>query len=130
VQSEHRIITDTRGRKQTVRIGLVPVQVGVAYYTGGSAGSAYIPPFLQSLANNIAGRYVSPLRILTATIILALVFVGVGSIAYSSVHSSMVSIGRNPLSEMAIRRGLLHVGEMVVAVLVLAAIVIYIILKV
>lgn len=130
VQSETRTITDSKGKQQTVRIGLLPMQVEVAYYAADKENPEFVPSFVQSIANNIAGRNVSPLRVLAAIVFLVLVFVGVTSMLYAAVRSSMISIGRNPLSEVAIHKSLLRVGLISMGVLVLSAGITYLILKI
>lgn len=128
-QAETRTINDKSGKEVTVRIGLVQVQVGVAYYTPmPSQKSAFVPSFLQELANNVAGQNVSPMRVLTAALILLLLFLSITVLLYSAVRSSIISIGRNPLSESAVRKSLLQVGLTVAALLVFAVAVIYLVL--
>ncbi len=129
-KTETRSITTNTGKKEAVHIGLLPVQVGVSYYTVATQDSPFVPGFLQSLANNVTGRNVSPVRVLVAALILLLLFVSVTVLLYSAVRSSIISIGRNPLSESAVRKSLLEVGLTVVAVLLFATLVIYLVLTV
>jgi hypothetical protein len=112
-----RSVTDTGGNPHDVRIGYIPVQVGIAYYQ--APGSNFLPPFIQSLADSVAGRPVSLLRILLCTILLLIGFIGITTLIYSSVRSAMTSLGRNPLAASAIRKGLYQV--IVVAVVALGA---------
>lgn len=131
VQTETREITDLGGKKQSVRIGVIPVQVSVAFYSPETdKDSAFVPPFLQSLANNVTGRNVSPVRVLVAALILLLVFLSITVLLYSSVRSSIISIGRNPLSESAVRKSLFEVALTVLTVVVFAVVVVYLILTV
>jgi len=130
VQTETREITDTQGKKQTIHIGVIPVQVSVAFYSVSSKQSAFVPPFLQSLANSVTGREVSPVRVLVAALILLLLFLSITVLLYSSVRSSIISIGRNPLSESAVRKSLLEVGLTVFAVLLFAVVIVYLVLTV
>jgi len=130
VSTEKRTITTKDGKKQTVNIGLLPVQVGVAYYTVDDGKASYVPPFLQELANNVSGRNVSPVRVLVAALILLLLFICITVLLYSAVRSSIISIGRNPLSESAVRKSLVEVGLTVAAVLVFAILIIYLVLTV
>lgn len=129
-QTETRSVTTKSGKRQDVHIGLLPVQVSVAYYTVAAQSSAFVPGFLQAIANNVAGRNVSPMRVLVAALILLLLFVSVTVLLYSAVRSSIISIGRNPLSESAVRKSLFEVGLTVIAVLLFASLVIYLILTV
>lgn len=131
VETETREITTRGGTKQKVHIGLLPVQVSVAYYTvPEGAGASFVPSFLQELANSVSGQNVSPVRVLVAALILLLLFVSVTVLLYSAVRSSIISIGRNPLSESAVQKSLLQVGLTVAAVLVFATLVIYLVLTV
>lgn len=129
VQQETRKIKDVSGEEVEVHIGLIPVQVGVAFFTPDTEEkSNFVPPFLQSMANTISGRDVSPVRVLVAALILLLLFVSITVLLYSSVRSSIISIGRNPLSEAAVRKSLLQVGLTVFGMLVFAVALIYVVL--
>jgi hypothetical protein len=128
-KAEKRKIMDTTGKQVEVRIGLVPVQVGVATYIPESNKTAnFVPQFLQSLANSVAGRTVSPARVLVAALILLLLFVSITVLLYSSVRSSIISIGRNPLSERAVRKSLLQVGLTVLGILLFTVGLVYLVL--
>jgi hypothetical protein len=127
--SVDRTITAQDGDQQTVRIGLVPAQINVAAYITGEGDSA-VPSFLQNFANAIAGRNVSPVRILVASLLTILLFASVTVLLYSAVRSSIISIGRNPLSEHALRRTLFQVGLTVFGIIIGGLLLIYAILKV
>ena len=131
VSTDTRTITAKNGKQQTVHIGLLPVQVSVSYFTIQTGKSSIVPTALQNLANSVAGgRNVSPVRVLVAALILLLLFVSVTVLLYSAVRSSIISIGRNPLSESAVRKSLVEVGLTVAAVLALATLIIYLVLTV
>ena len=126
--SETQSIKDKAGKTHTVHIGYVPLQVGVAYYQ--APGSNFLPPFLQNIANSIAGRPTSLIRILLASLLLLLGFVIMSVLIYSAVRSSVTSLGRNPLAANAIHKGLFQSG---IAALVIFAVTLlgsYIILRV
>lgn len=96
-------ITDKNGKQHIVRIQKIPVQVGIAYYN--APGSDFLPPVIQDIANTIAGRPVSLLRILFGITIL---FIGLAYaiiMTYSSTRSMMAALGRNPLGSKQIMRG-------------------------
>jgi hypothetical protein len=128
VDTDERVITDKDGNQQVVRIGLVPLQVDTIFYVGSQDGSSFVPGFLQNLANSVAGRQVSPLRVLVAALLLLLLFVSVIVLLYSSVKSSIISIGRNPLSESAVHKSLLQVGLTVIGLLAFTVILVYLVL--
>lgn len=106
-------ITDSHGANHTVHIGHVVVQVGLANYQ--APGSNFLPPFLQDIANNIAGRQVSIVRILICTLIVIISFLAMAVFIFSSARSAMVSIGRNPLAASHIRRSLYQVGAITIS---------------
>lgn len=131
VQTEVREVTDKTGGKRKVKIGLLPVQVGVAAHTPEvEEQSSFVPPFLQSIANSVSGRNVSPMRVLIAALILVLLFLSITILLYSSVRSSIISIGRNPLSESAVRKSLFQVGLTVFILLLFAVAIVYLVLTV
>jgi hypothetical protein len=121
-------ITDADGKTRSVHIGRVALQIGIAYYQAPTSG--FIPPLVQGLADNIAGRPVSLIRILVCTILLLLAFVSTAALVYTSVRSGLISIGRNPLAAGAIRRGMIQIGAAAVLILGLVLLGSYIILTV
>lgn len=130
VDTTARIIDDNQGNPQSVSIGILPIQVGTVFYAGEDDGSAFVPGFLQSLANTVAGRNVSPVRVLVAALILLLLFVCVIVLLYSATKSSIISIGRNPLSEKAVHKSLFEVGLTIIGIMAFAVILIYLILTI
>lgn len=127
-QTETRTITDKSGKKQTVKIGAITVQVDKVFYETKQQENSFVPPALQDFANSLAGRPVSPVRVMVAGFLIAFVFVTVVVLLYSSIRSSIISIGRNPLSESAVHKSLLQVGITVFGVMAFAVIVTYLIL--
>jgi hypothetical protein len=128
VSSDKQVVTNKKGKKITVRIGSVPVQVDKVFYQAPSDTNSFLPPVLSDFASSVAGHQVSPIRIVAAALLIALLFVVVTILLYSAVKSSIISIGRNPLSEQAVHKSLLEVGLTVVGVLVFTVIVVYLIL--
>jgi hypothetical protein len=127
--AEH--VKGTNGQQVTVHVGLLPVTISVSYYSAASTAgsvSAFVPPFLQNVANAVAGKAVSPLRVLIGTIALLLGFFATTLMLYVGVRSGVISIGRNPLAEAALRRGMVDVlisalGVLVVTGVIVAAVV-------
>ena len=107
-------VVDSRGGKHVIHIGRVAVQVALANYQ--APGSDFLPPFIQDIANNIAGRQVSIVRVLISTMIVIISFVGMAVFIFSSARSAMISIGRNPLASAHIRRSLYQVGAITISV--------------
>ncbi|MET0779377.1 MAG: hypothetical protein ABWY71_00935 [Candidatus Saccharimonadales bacterium] len=130
VKTETRTITDKSGKKKDIKIGAVPLQVDKVFYEVPSDQNSFLPPALQSFANGVAGHQVSAIRVLVAALLVLFLFAAVTILIYSAVRSSIISIGRNPLSENAVRKSLLEVGLTVVGILAFTVIVIYLLLTI
>jgi len=129
VDTETRTISDKEGKSRTVRIGAIPLQIDKAFYDVARDGrSSFVPQALQDFADRLAGRSVSPVRVMIAGFLILFMFVTVAILLYSSVRSSIISIGRNPLSERAVHKSLIQVGLTVCGVMVLTMFIIYLIL--
>lgn len=126
--TQERTIQNQEGGEQTVQIGRVPVEVGVTFYAATEVQQELVPPFLQNTANAVAGEPVSPVRVVAALMVLLLGLISVIVLLYSSVRSSIISIGRNPLSEKAVHKGLIEVGATILGILCLTFIAVYLIL--
>jgi hypothetical protein len=130
IQTRELTITDKQGQKQVVRAGLLPIQVNVTYHAQPNENRTFLPAFLQQIADSIAGREVPVFRVLIGLLVLLLGFVSAGVILYSSVQSSIISIGRNPLSEKAVHKSLLQVAATAIGILLVMVIAIYLILTI
>ncbi len=119
---------DSKGQTQTVNLGTVPVLVNVAYYYK-QPDKTLIPPALQSLANSIAGKKVNSLPILISIGIFIITMVIVVSIIYSMIHSSIISVGRNPMSQAAVYRNVIQLSALVIIILGVAVGSIYMVLS-
>lgn len=129
IHTVQKAITDRSGKPQTVHTGLLPVQINVTYYSPDDK-KTLLPPFLQQIAFSIAGgRTVSTGRILGSSLALLLGFVSIATLLYSSVRSSIIAIGRNPLSEGAVHKSLVEVGVTAIGILLVMIIAIYLILR-
>lgn len=126
VKTVTKSFAGTNGKTVKAKVGLLPVAVNVAYYSAAPQGSiaAYVPPFLQSLANGIAGKAVSPLRVLIGTIALILGFVTIIIMLYTGIRSGVISLGRNPLAADALRRGMVDILVTAMGVLVVAGVIV------
>ncbi len=129
VHTTSKTVKDKKGQPQTVKIGAVPLQVNITYYVAPEDKNAFLPPFLQSLANAVAGREVSPVRVLISSLVLVFGFISIAVLLYSSIRSSIISIGRNPLSEGAVRKSLFEVGATALGILLVMLLAIYLVLS-
>lgn len=126
--ASERTINDKQGHAQTVKVVALPVQINVTYYVAPQDKNSFLPPFLQALANAVAGKDVSPVRVLVSMLVLAFGFVSIAVLLYSSIRSSIISIGRNPLSEGAVRKSLFQVAATAIGILLVMLIAIYLVL--
>lgn len=122
-------LTDTNGKKTSVHVGSIDIQVNISYYSPPrSALDAMVPTFLLNLGSSIAGKDLSPLRVLIGFSFLFMGFVIAGIMLQSGVRSGIISLGRNPLAHNFLRRGLIDVLVTSVAVLLITALVFYFVL--
>lgn len=112
---------------QEVTIGQVPILVNIAYFYK-QPEKTVIPAALQNIANTLAGRKVDPLPIIISGAIFLLMIITVSSIVYSMIRSSIISVGRNPLSQSAIYRDLVQLSILVLAIIGVSVTAIYLIL--
>lgn len=118
---------DKAGAEHTVTLGQVPVMVNVAYFFK-EPEKTVVPTALQNVANSLAGKEVSTLPILLSAGVFLIMLIVVSSIIYSMIHSSIISVGRNPMSQGAIYRDLIQLSTLVLAILAVGLITIYFIL--
>ncbi len=119
--------TDKDGKKYSVQLGQVPTLVNVSYFFK-EPDKSVIPPTIQNVANSLAGRQVSTVPILISGAIFLVTIIVVMSIIYSMIKSSIISIGRNPMSQSAVYRDLIQMSALVLAILSVALIAIYLVL--
>jgi hypothetical protein len=112
--------------KQEVAVGQIPVVVSVAAYSASTGKQDYVVPnWLQNLSNTLAGKAVSPIRIIIAGLILLVALVSITVLLYAAVRNSILSIGRNPLSRSSVLRGLFQVIAIAAVILALTGGAIY-----
>lgn len=119
--------TDKSGAKHTVLLGEVPVAVNVSYYYK-QPEKTLIPPAVQNIANALAGKQVNAVPVLISMGIFIVTLVAVVSIVYSMIRSSIISVGRNPMSQSAIYRDLIQLSALVLGILAVSMVAIYLIL--
>jgi hypothetical protein len=116
--------------KKEVAIGQIPVVIAVSTYTSTDGKQSYvIPNWLQSFSNTLAGKAVSPVRIIVAGIILVVSVISISVLLYSAVRNSIISIGRNPLSRNGVLKGMLTVGLIAAVILAVTAVAMYLVVS-
>lgn len=119
--------TDKAGVKHAVKLGQVPVLVNVSYFFK-EPDKTIIPAAIQNVANAVAGKSVSTLPILVSAAIFIVTLIVVVSIIFAMINSSIISVGRNPMSQSAIYRDIVQLSALVLAILAVGLISIYLVL--
>lgn len=124
-----KTLTDKTGKKTSVHLGLIEVQVNVSYYAvEPSKLNNIVPTFLVNVGSSVAGKDVSPLRVLIGFTSLVVGFVIAGILLQAGVRSGIISLGRNPMAQGVLRRSLIDVLLTSVGILVLAVMAFYLVL--
>lgn len=119
---------DSTGKEKKVRIGEVSVLVNVAYYFK-EPDKTIVPAALQNVANSLAGKEVGTVPIIVSGGIFLVMLIIVASLIYSMIRSSIISVGRNPLSQSAIYRDLVQLSGLVLGILGVGIVTIYLVLS-
>jgi hypothetical protein len=119
--------TDKNKNKQSVMLGSISVLVNVSYYYK-QPDKTVIPTAVQNVANALAGKKVNPLPIIISISIFIVTLLVVVSIVYSLIHSSIISVGRNPMSQAAVYRNVIQLSVLVIFILGVAVGSIYMVL--
>lgn len=122
-------LADSAGNTRPVKIGRVPVDIGISQNPIAKS-AAVTPEWLGKIGQAIAGKSLSPARIyISAGVFLIGAFIA-GAVLYAGIRSSIIAIGRNPLSKKSILRGLLQVIFTSIIIFVIAVVGVYLLLKV
>ncbi|PSO43746.1 hypothetical protein BRC20_00230, partial [Candidatus Saccharibacteria bacterium QS_8_54_8] len=79
-----------------------------------------LPNFVQGAANTVAGQPVAPGRIIIALLVVAGGLVGAMVLLYGAVSNTIISIGRNPLSNKSIYAGLFRMVIIALIIILLS----------
>lgn len=120
--------TDKDKVKHTVKLGQIPVVVNVTFYYK-QPDKTLVPQAIQNIANALAGKQVNTIPILISVGIFIVTLVVVISIVYSLIHSSIISVGRNPMSQAAVYRNVIQLSLVIVVILAVSILAIYMVLR-
>jgi hypothetical protein len=112
-----------------VNIGRVYVSIGVIKNPLANSDPT-VPLFLRKVANSVANRSVPVIRIYTALLIFLVSIVATIVILWSGVRSSLISLGRNPLSRHAIFSGMYKVILTGLGVFIIGLAGVYLLIKI
>ncbi len=120
------------GIEVAVALGLLPVDINISHNplkARDQKAPQIILGFLQSAALAIVKKPVDPARLYLGALVFVLTAVVAGSILYSGVRNSLISIGRNPLAKKSIVGNLIQIVIISVIVLIIGILGVYLILK-
>lgn len=119
-------VSTTQGSDRTVLVGTVRLSVEPQELAPGAKQQD--TPFLLLFGKSVTGKSVTQVQVIVAMVLFLLLLIVEGSIIYGAIHSTIISIGRNPLARTALFRQLLQVSWMALLVLVFGAGAIYAVL--
>lgn len=121
-------LQDAKGVKKTVHIGRVQVEINIAKNPL-AKNTDGTPAILSQAGRAIAGRSVSATRLYLSAIIFIVGTIIAGSIMYAGVKSSIISIGRNPLTKRSILKSMLGVAVTSIVVFLISVLGVYLLLR-
>lgn len=122
-------LKDNGGVSQQVHIGRIALDIGIGANPLAKPEDVNLPGFLKKATESVAQKTVSPARVyLSLAILLASIAIA-GSMLYAGVRSSMISIGRNPLSKQSISKSLLQIIITSFIVFIIGIFGVYLLLK-
>lgn len=127
VSTTKQTYTDKSGQKKEVILGQIPVLINVSYFYK-QPEKTIIPSAIQNIANALAGKSVSTTPILISAGIFLIMLIVVSSIVYSMIKSSIISVGRNPMSQSAVYRDVIQLSALVLVILAVGLTSIYLVL--
>jgi hypothetical protein len=121
-------IKDAQGNDKNIAIGRVLVDISIGKNPRLKT-TTNLPGFLKNASELIAGKPVNPLRVYLALGVLLVSACIAGALIYSGIRSSMIAIGRNPLSKKSILRGLMQVIIVAMIIFVTGVFGVYLLVK-
>ncbi|MGH7157023.1 MAG: hypothetical protein ACREGG_02845 [Candidatus Saccharimonadales bacterium] len=106
------------------------VYVNINIQNNPIAGDTAVPVFLKKIANSLANKPVSVVRIYVALVFFLIASVSAVTILWSGIRGSLISLGRNPLSRHTIFSGMYKVIFTGVGIFILGLAGVYLLLKV
>lgn len=114
---------------KTVSIGMIQVAIDIRANPDVHSTKTKLPPQLERLGEQIAEKELSPFRIYLCIAIVIIAIVVATVVLYSGIRSSILAIGRNPLSKKTIFKGLLQIIFLALIILIIGLFTVYLLLK-
>jgi hypothetical protein len=122
-------LKDSTESVSKVTIGRVLVDLNAGSNPLLQTPEANLPEILKKASELIAGKQVSAVRVYIGTIILIAASGISGSLLYSGVKSSIISIGRNPLSKKSITKSLFQIIITAIIIFLIGLFGVYLLLR-
>lgn len=123
-------ISTAQAGDRTVSIGRIDIDVQVGNNPLQRQSEANLPEFLRRAAETIAGKPVPAVRVYISVFVFIVSTFIAGSLMYSGVRSSIISIGRNPLSKKSILRSMIQVILFGLIIFIIGIFGVYLLLRV
>jgi len=121
-------LKSTTGGNIPVKIGSVEVAINVIHNPLATSSSADLPSFLGKAANSITSKQVSSAKLYLSLFVIVIATILSGGLMYAGVRSSIIAIGRNPLSKKSVLRGLFQVTLIALSIFILGLFGVYLLL--
>lgn len=122
-------LKDNGGISQKINIARIQLDIGIGANPLAKPEDVNLPGFLKKATESVAQKEISPVRVyLSLAILLASIAIA-GSMLYAGVRSSMISIGRNPLSKQSITKSLVQIIITSFIVFIIGIFGVYLLLK-
>ena len=118
-------VTTEKGEQLTVKIA--PISIQLDPRANSAAGNKSL---LKLIGEGLTGRPLNNWQVITSFVIFLLLLTVEGSLIYGAIHSTIISLGRNPLAHKAVYKQLFQVVLIVLAVLLFGIATIYAILEI
>ncbi|MFT4532322.1 MAG: hypothetical protein ACI9T8_000340 [Candidatus Saccharimonadales bacterium] len=102
-------VVNSLGETGNIGIGRIDIDIGVGSNPLLKPTESNLPGFLQKATETVAGRPLSTIRVYVGTFIFLAAASVSGSLLIAGVRSSLISIGRNPLSKKSITKSLFQI---------------------
>lgn len=112
-----------------VQLGTIPVTIEIQRNPNEKSTKAKVPEVLERIGQAIAEKEVSAIRIYLSMAITAVSLIAAIIVIYSGVKSSIISIGRNPMSKKSIFRALLEIILTSILILIIGLFAVYLLLR-
>lgn len=121
-------VSTTDGETTQVKFGQIDAQISVQNWIPTGSQNSPILNNLRGVIGGVVGKPVSNAQAVMSIGVIIMAVIASAIILYSSVSSSIRSIGRNPLSKGIIRRSLIVMTGMAILVIIGAGSAVYLIL--